>query len=429
MSNETYIKLKKILKKDRVKLKNKIKGGGFFNNPFGPKKNNIEPNTEDISQVQNNAVQNNKHQLNIADNTINTINKTYQQDQMNVIENAQKVEVATAAAEIAAGVFIVAEAVSHVAVPLLAGSGIGLPLAAILVVCNKIAHQAKQNIILTNLLEYVVDILANCYFLEALIVKTLTTFENKIKDINEKNNQNNQNNNKNISTISIKSKLTLQIQAKLGILNKLIVDISPDTVLEKNNMLVEKNKNNLLSKKGGGSIFKRATRFFFSTYHMTNILRELTIINSLFIFYNSQFDWILGNYERKLKNVIDNDNKTSILDTIWEEIESSQEFKEYLNPPTETGEINKKVLEDLNNQDLTGTVNKIGNDTAAAPNLDPNKTNTEAVVEKIVTGSDNNDQNKNSHTGGSKKFLKNTKKNKKTKNKKQKHTKTQKLLI
>ena len=204
-----------------------------------------------------------------------------------------------------------------VAIPLLAGSGVGLPLAAILMLASDLAKSAKANKELVEMLEYVTVICANCYFLELLIGKTMLVFsENLGKE----------------SAINIKNELTIQLKAKIILLHKMIADIAPDRQL--------KEKSSMLSRGA-----KRLNRFFFGANIKAQILNELTIINSLFIAYNSQFEWIIKSYERKLKNK--RSGNQTILDIIWEKIEQSKEYKEYLNPPApDVSQIN--AANDLN---------------------------------------------------------------------------------
>jgi hypothetical protein len=55
---------------------------------------------------------------------------------------------------------------TNVAAPLLAASGVGIPLAAALFLISKLADKYRDNLLLRELLEYVTEILLNCYFLE-----------------------------------------------------------------------------------------------------------------------------------------------------------------------------------------------------------------------------------------------------------------------
>lgn len=225
--------------------------------------------------------------------------------------------------------FSVLEGVVPIAAPILAGSGVGIPLAAILVLANQFAKYAKSNIILTNMLNYVINIISNCYFLERLIGKTMKVFKDTASN-NEK--LPNRTIRDAIMGMNIKTNVTVQLKIKLERLNKLIADIAPDDLLGKNTGSLSRTS-------------KRIQRFFFSEKNITEIIRELTIVNSLFIVYNSQFDWIVRFFERKLQHEkTGSSGGVVLLDAIWEEIEKSAEYKEYLNPPRI--EDMEKVIED-----------------------------------------------------------------------------------
>ena len=415
MPSKSYITLSKKLKKDRINLKNKMKRGGGLFNFIKTKTPQVQPeNTVQQQSIQPPTAQQPTQQPTQQPEqqpaqqppaTDNTTNIEYQNNQVDLVKQAENVELAASAAGAAAGAFLVIETLSHVAVPLLAGSGFGLPIAAVLILCNKVAHQVKQNIILTNLLEYVVDILSNCYFLEKLTVKTISTFQ----EITSKNSPELK---PYIDKMIIKSKLTLQIKAKLGILNKLITDISPDKILKEN------------QKSSGifGRLTKRAKRFFFSEGHAKNILRELTIINSLFIFYNSQFDWVVGYYERKLKNAKDTTGKP-LLEIIWNQIENSEEFKEYLNPPVDIEEVATEVKKDVEEENLDDVLNKaqtvIDNTSISLPE-EVSSINTENIVNEVVEEKEKqiaSTESANITKGGStKRVTKNRKTNRRIKN-------------
>lgn len=279
------------------------------------------------------------------------------------VKSATKSENATNATiealENTSAAFTALESVVPMITPLLAASGVGLPLAGILLLAADIAAKAKANTILTKLLEYVVDIISNCYFLEKLIGKTMLVFQETVQNTDIFNDRTAT---KAILGMSIKSNLTVQLKVKLELLHKLIADVAPDDLL----------------KKDTGSLnraIKRSYRFFIGEDSIKSIIQELTIINSLFIFYNSQFDWIIKYYERKLRNK-QTKSGDNLLDKIWENIETSDEYKEYLNPPA-LEDVEKEVLADVEEIGVAKEMNKLTQKLITDPPLDIKNTQTQ----------------------------------------------------
>ena len=305
----------------------------------------------------------------------------------NLDDTYKKLETATnVAATVAA-----AEILVNGAAPLLAASGVGIPLLAILVLAKQIAVQYKQNLELNILLSDVTTIITNCFYLESLIKKTIkefsphvasalepelaktsdTTLINEVKQI--------ENEGVKPETESVKpeteavkpeteavkpeteavkpetetakpetetakpepekqqtggagkkagvdNKIQDKILEKLDILNKLLQEITPSEDDKKSTF-------NFLRKKG--------ERFFFSKHHKTQIINALTVINGFFIIYNSQFDWSIRYYENLIfkyysKNPLDGKSADEILEGIWNSIETSKEFQDYLFQNEET---------------------------------------------------------------------------------------------
>ena len=312
----------------------------------------------------------------------------------NLDDTYKKLETATnVAATVAA-----AEILVNGAAPLLAASGVGIPLLAILVLAKQIAVQYKQNLELNILLSDVTTIITNCFYLESLIKKTIkefsphvatalepelaktsdTTLINEVKQIeNEgvkpeteavkpetepvkteteavkteteavkpeteavkpetetakpeteavKPEPEKQQTGGAGKKAGVDNKIQDKILEKLDILNKLLQEITPSEDDKKSTF-------NFLRKKG--------ERFFFSKHHKTQIINALTVINGFFIIYNSQFDWTIRYYENLIfkyysKNPLDGKSADEILEGIWNSIETSKEFQDYLFQNEET---------------------------------------------------------------------------------------------
>lgn len=110
-------------------------------------------------------------------------------------------------------------------------------------------------------------------------------------------------------------------------------------------------------------MIKRSSKFFLANDYQRRIFSALNVINNLLIVYNSQFDWVVRVNERLIENIkipvssientisytepsnSENENNNEdtefILEAIWNEIELSIEFRNYLlhedNPTKKAG--------------------------------------------------------------------------------------------
>jgi hypothetical protein len=361
---KTSNKLIKLLRKNSKH--HKIIGGAFLN--FLRKKDNSKTNSNSDDSIQNNT-------------STNSTEENVKLSKVNQMENIEKKAENVRYAIIGAELLVTASA------PLLAASGVGIPLLAILVVVRKLATQYKQNIELNIVLHDVSSIIVNCFLLESLIKVTMQTFKPYVEDAtNEKNNNSSQNsmeesqtdstnisqsettNNSSYNSLSnsvnssqiesssnspssqnsinssllrtannlqsiiakamipkeknksggsvenrinISNNIITRIQAKLDTLNKLLQTIAP---IEKDSTF--------------SKVTKKFKRFFFSKQLKNDVLNELTIVNGLFTIYNSQFDWSLRYYENIILKY--SKNGKEVLEQIWSNIETTDEYKNYL---------------------------------------------------------------------------------------------------
>ena len=218
-----------------------------------------------------------------------------------------------------------ASAAINVVIPFFAMSGVGLPLVGVLLLCKRMAELYQEHIQLKVMFADLILILENSYNLYNLITFTDSKFKEKLRTRpmigGESEN---------------KSYLEQRLIAKLGLLKKLIIKISPSGAidcLEKLDTQTDsiKTSSNKTESKSYLSNFKSGikkytkiiNRFFYSEYHKNYIIKELTLINSLFIFMNSQFDWRLKQYESMINNPIE-------VNKIWSSIFKEKQYNDYV---------------------------------------------------------------------------------------------------
>jgi hypothetical protein len=268
------------------------------------------------------------------------------------IIDAQNAERLLAVAKVASGAAVAAELLTNAAEPLLAASGVGIPLLAILIVAKKLAKQYKQNLQLNAVLLDVVLIINNCFFLYKLIKKTTwefagplekaLAFESKEVPANPDGGVANPDGGVEAvggdgeNKIGLNSAIEESIKIKLADLNALLQKIAPQ----------EPNKNKMLDFDRINRGFKR---FFFSAELKNEIITKLTVINGLFTIYNSQFDWSIRFYESKILNNLPDGKE--VLKSVWENIESSEEYKDYLFQES-TGDPEKDAMASLSQQPI-----------------------------------------------------------------------------
>ena len=423
----------KILRKNRKPVK---RGGAFLSSLL--KSNDAKKDDAKKDDAKNDDTKKDQK-------TIENLDNTYKK-----LETATNVAATVAAAEI----------LVNGTAPLLAASGIGIPLLAILVVAKQIASQYKQNLELNILLSDVTTIITNCFYLESLIKKTIkefsphiatalqpelaktsdTTLINEVKQIENEGVKNETEGNETLQTggaekkAGIDNKIQDKILEKLDILNKLLQEISPSEDDKKSTF-------NFLGKKGG--------RFFFSKHHKTQIINALTIINGLFTIYNSQFDWSMRYYENLIfkyysKNPVNGKGADEILEEIWNNIESSKEFQDYLfqNEETITVALNNPSVKNKVDQEIKVVAENPAIETgetdeseSRASNAGPYSTSTATTVQPATTtpnaGPYSTATVAENKVGGRKKYVNTTSTSKKrynhilkkTKNKKRSHNK------
>tara|TARA_B100000925_G_scaffold277663_1_gene245811 strand:- start:106 stop:1326 length:1221 start_codon:yes stop_codon:yes gene_type:complete len=224
------------------------------------------------------------------------------------------------------------------ATPVLAISGVGLPLAAGLLLLSTAAKTLKGNLILNNLIMDCELVLKKTANMHKLMMTALSIFNDVInerdygeivanrnldvieipkqKSFNKKRFTNSVK--KEFGEITFEPRFLEKLKIKMEYFNSKLTDLVPDV----NSSMFKKFQRGM----------KRTTA---SGKYIDIIQRELTLLNSYFIIYNNQFEWILRRYEKILLRT----EHEEILNDIWFFIEESKEYKNYLHNPSLLEEI------------------------------------------------------------------------------------------
>ncbi len=224
------------------------------------------------------------------------------------------------------------------ATPVLAISGVGLPLAAGLLLLSTAAKTLKGNLILNNLIMDCELVLKKTANMHKLMMTALSIFNDVIneRDYGEIVA------NRNLDVIEIPKQKTFNRKIFTNSVKKEFGEITFEPrFLEKLKLKMEYFNSKLtdLVPDVKSSMFKKVTRGMKRTTasgkYIDIIQRELTLLNSYFIIYNNQFEWILRRYEKILLRT----GHEEILNDIWFFIEESKEYKNYLHNPSLIEEI------------------------------------------------------------------------------------------
>lgn len=211
--------------------------------------------------------------------------------------------------------------------PILAISGIGIPLAAGLFLLGRIIDYGIQNSILFKMVEDCKIILQNALYSHMLIMKKIEIY---FKYSDEKTQ-------KKLSKFTINKLIVNKIVSKLTLFNTLL-----ETIIPKEN-------------EGRFSrLTKRIHRFTHGKYYINEITRELGLLNSFFITYHNQaqeldkyHNKVLKKRSKKLQKKIEKtDEYVNYLGNKNFE-ESIQDIKEKFNSNETANAILKKYQNDI----------------------------------------------------------------------------------
>ena len=255
----------------------------------------------------------------------------------------------------------VASNVGYGAIAGLTASGVGIPLAGAiagaLLIANKLSNMYLNNLKLFPIMFDTMSILTNCYKLNELIGKAYEIIQKHLQNVEKPTYEL-------VKKIRIDPEIQKHILSKVNEVTAYLLNIAEDSVLEflikdpdiqNNNFLgpvkmeYELRKNNNVK-----NFFNKAqrgiNRFIYVSETKSDIIDNLSLINSFFIIIKSQYDFALQLYERefgeKWKDVL-------------MEIESTKEYQNYLIPVQNLSQEAKII---------TSTETEIGKASGAAIN-------------------------------------------------------------
>lgn len=228
----------------------------------------------------------------------------------------------------------VASNVGYGAVAGLTASGVGIPLAGAiagaLLIANKLSNMYLNNLKLFPIMFDTMSILTNCYKLNELIGKAYEIIQKHLQNVEKPTYEL-------VKKIRIDPEIQKHILSKVNDVTAYLLNIAEDSVLEflmkdpdiqNNNFLGPVKKEYELRKNNNvKNFFNKAqrgiNRFIYISETKSDIIDNLSLINSFFIIIKSQYDFALQLYERefgeKWKDVL-------------MEIESTTEYQNYLIP-------------------------------------------------------------------------------------------------
>ena len=169
-----------------------------------------------------------------------------------------------------------------VGAPVLAATGIGVPLAVLLVLVWKIAQKSEQKGELDQLISHAMFIVEQCYQLHCLNITRILLFFYAIER-DDKNKEANKKEHEQILQLCVDKTTIDTIKEKIDSLHKYLKE-----VVEQEGTRLSK-----ISRS-----FKRYAR---AEWFINHIIRDLTILNSSFILYTNKVNFIISQYEFYLK--------------------------------------------------------------------------------------------------------------------------------
>ena len=247
----------------------------------------------------------------------------------------------------------VASNIGYGAVAGLAATGVGIPLAGAiagaLLIANKLSNMYLNNLKLFPIMFDTMSILTNCYKLNELIGKAYEIIKKKIPSLNKSNTDL-------VNKISIDPEIQNHIFIKVNDLTAYLLNIAEDSVLEvlikdddikRSKFLGPVQKEYDLRKNQKiinyfNKVQRGINRFIYVSDTKSDIIDNLSLINSFFIIIKSQYDFALQLYEREFGETWKD---------ILTEIESTQEYAKYLIP---VQNLSNETTQIVNSEDQIG---------------------------------------------------------------------------
>ena len=206
-----------------------------------------------------------------------------------------------------------------VGAPVLAATGIGVPLAVLLVLVYQIAKKNKENKELEKVINHAIHIVEQCYQLHCANITQILCFYKEIK---------------NIQPVPEKQRepsdiLSYCVDERLLKTIKKMIDDLYNTLKE-----VVKQDGQDEDKKsyyGQTKIFLGKSQRFYNrnvkgSWYTKELLKELTLLNSYFILYESKVNKIIQRYEHYLKA----NGRERIIKDIWKTIYKDESYKNFI---------------------------------------------------------------------------------------------------
>lgn len=245
-------------------------------------------------------------------------------------DDIENVKFTSKAAGLASMGFAVAESSIKAATPLLAISGVGLPLAAALFVVSRFADQVKHDKELSIIANECMTVFSFFIRLHKLIVQTISSYHTKMENIVE-------------TIVDEDSKANFIKKKSDYVMDKKIIDKIIDKTEEFTKLLVsvtpEDKKSSMFSR-----MSQRANIFMMAKKYRREIIEELTILNAYVMIYHAKFGLVKKYYNRLIKKHID--GAGDVIDTIEQDIEDSDAYINYMIPENATGVTNIKEYVD-----------------------------------------------------------------------------------
>ena len=172
------------------------------------------------------------------------------------------------------------------AAPILALTGIGLPLAAGLYVVGQLANTSAQKSVLNRMVEDSKYIMGSSYAQYTAMLKTVEYYVEVVSEIKNKVKS---------KTVKEVEKYVMEKSLGKGILKKIIRKLELITGLLSE---VEKDPNKKVSRLG--KIKRAMNRNFYGNYYINELTRELTVFQGLFSTLNTKFQMLRMSYNTRL---------------------------------------------------------------------------------------------------------------------------------
>lgn len=203
-----------------------------------------------------------------------------------------------------------------VGAPVLAATGIGVPLAVLLVLVYKISKKIEERSELEKVMNHAIHIVEQCYQLHCANITQILFFYQEIKRLEEK-----------------------KTQVTDNILSYCVDEHLLETIKKMIDDLYNTLKNVAKQDDGSGFSWDKTSRFvnrnLSGSWYTKELLKELTLLNSYFILYESKVNKIIQRYEHYLKA---NEQQQKVKE-IWGKIYDDESYKNFITKKSDSGDL------------------------------------------------------------------------------------------